>query len=302
MTDVPKCRFCNSGSLSQTIRGDFVYGGTEDQHFWECADCQMIYLSPPFDEEKEDEFYKKEFEKYMSKRAGRDMDWTGPEAHFQSNQREVQRRMPFLEKYIKRGDRVLEIGCSSGFMLSALKEKGLDVYGLDPSGGFVDYVRNKGISIFHKLDDLIKEVKGGFDLIIHYYVFEHIRHPVDFLKQYVLLLKEGGKMIFEVPCASDPLVELYQIPAFDKFYWSVVHHWYFNKASLPKVFEKAKVQYALFPEQRYDLSNHMVWMSEGKPGGFGKYSEVFGSQLDKSYKEQLKKNWLCDTIIAVVKK
>lgn len=299
---VPHCRFCDADPSSQSIKGHFVYGGTPDQHFWECSDCQMIYLSPPFDEANEKEFYGKEFEKFMAKRAGQDMDWTGPEKHFQSNQREVQRRLPFLEPYLKKGQRVLEVGCSSGFMLSALKEKGLDVYGLDPSGGFVDYVRSKQIPVYHSLNELESEANCNFDLIIHYYVFEHIRRPVQFLNEYMPLLNDGGKMIFEVPCASDPLVELYKIPAFGEFYWSVVHHWYFNKESLPRVFKKAGYSYEIYPEQRYDISNHMTWMLDGKPGGLGKYSEIFGSELDHLYKERLKKNWTCDTIIAVVSK
>jgi len=48
--------------------------------------------------------------------------------------------------------------------------------------------------------------------------------------------------------------------------------------------------------------NHMVWMQEGKPGGLGRYSNTFGNELDKLYKQKLKEHWLCDTIIAVVEK
>ena len=45
----------------------------------------------------------------------------------------------YLEKYISEGQRILEIGCSSGFMLSAFKQRGLEVYGLDPSEAFIEY-------------------------------------------------------------------------------------------------------------------------------------------------------------------
>lgn len=296
----PKCRFCNTGPSAQSIKGKDVYGGDADQHFWQCGDCRMIYLYPPLGEKKEEEFYRREFEKYMVQRAGKDMDWSGPEGHFQSNQREVKRRMPFLEPFIKKGQRVLEIGCSSGFMLSALRDKGLEVYGLDPSGGFVEYVRAKGIKVFWGPQELKAETDLKFDLVIHYYVLEHIRRPVDFLNEYAQLLSKDGKMVFEVPCASDPLVELYRNAAFDKFYWSVAHHWYFNKESLARVLEKLDRPFQLYPEQRYDISNHMVWMSDGKPGGLGKYSHIFGEELDRLYKEQLKKYWLCDTIVAVL--
>jgi hypothetical protein len=116
------------------------------------------------------------------------------------------------------------------------------------------------------------------------------------------LLKIEGKMVFEVPCATDPLIALYKVSAFDKFYWSVAHHWYFNRESLTEVLKKTGYRFELFPEQRYDLSNHMVWMQEGKPGGLGRYGDIFGSNLDGLYKEKLKEHWLCDTVIAVVNK
>lgn len=262
----------------------------------------MIYLYPPLKENEEAKFYRAEFEKFMARRAGKDMDWSGPEKHFQSNQREVKRRMPFLQLYLKKGGRALEIGCSSGFMLSALKKKGLEVYGLDPSGGFVEYVRSKGITVFNDFEEL-KKCRGlKFDLIIHYFVFEHIRRPIQFLKQYMPFLKKSGRMVFEVPCASDPLVELYKIPAFDRFYWSIAHHWYFNRISLGHVLKKAGYSYKLLPEQRYDISNHLTWAIEGKPGGLGRYSSLFGKKFDDLYKERLKEHWLCDTIVAILNK
>lgn len=298
----PKCRFCGSEPSFQSIKGEHVFGGKPEQHFWKCNDCQIIYLFPPPSKEEEYEFYKKEFEKYMETRSGPDKDWSSPEKHTESNQGEVRRRMSFLVPYLEKGQKALEIGCSSGFMLSALKERGLDVYGLDPSEGFIEYVRSIGIYVYKNLEELKTNHDIKFDLIIHYYVLEHIRNPVDFIKQCMKLLKSEGKMVFEVPCATDPLITLYKVPLFDKFYWSVAHHWYFNRESLTEVLKNTGFRFELFPEQRYDLSNHMVWMQEGKPGGMSRYSDIFGSSLDDLYKDKLKEHWLCDTIIAVVEK
>ncbi len=296
----PSCRSCNASSSEQTIKGKNVFGGRPDQHFWLCGICGMIYLDPPLSEQEETFFYKKEFEKFMAGRAGGDMDWTGPDQHVRSNQREVDRRMPFLLKYFTPGQSVLEVGCSSGFMLSALKANGMKVVGVEPSGGFIDYVRDKGIPVFQTPQELKKAELAVFDAVIHYYVLEHIRHPEEFIKEYMAFLPNGGMMIFEVPCATDPLVELYKVAAFDDFYWSVAHHWYFTRQSLANVLKRTGFSFDLYPEQRYDLSNHITWMLNGKPGGLGRWSDVFGEGLDHQYKERLKKLWLCDTIVAVV--
>ena len=298
----PHCRFCEANPLHQSIKGNFVFGGKPNQKFWKCNECQMIYLHPPPTEEEEIKFYKQEFEKYMETRGARDKDWSSPEKHFQTNQSEVIRRMPFLDCYLTKGQDILEIGCSSGFMLNALKDRGIKVYGLDPSEGFISYVQGKDIPVYKDIQDLQKEYPIQFDLIIHYYVLEHVRKPIDFIKFYMDLLKATGKMVFEVPCATDPLIELYTIPDFHKFYWSVAHHWYFTKESLRRVMNETGYKYKIYPEQRYDLSNHMSWMLDGKPGGYGRYSHIFEQDLDELYKEKLKKNWLCDTIIAVIEK
>lgn len=296
----PFCRFCEAPPSAQTIKGKNVFGGRPDQHFWLCSTCGIIYLDPPLSEEEEARFYKKEFEKFMSGRSGADMDWRGPDQHARSNQREVDRRLPFLLKHFKPWQNVLEVGCSSGFMLSALKANDVKVAGVEPSGTFIDYVRGKGIPVFQTSYELKKSGFTIFDAIIHYYVLEHIRDPEEFIKEYMAFLPKGGVMIFEVPSATDPLVELYKVAAFDDFYWSAAHHWYFTPKSLANVLKKTGFVFELYPEQRYDLSNHMTWMLSGKPGGLGRWSDVFGEALDRQYKERLKELWLCDTIVVVV--
>jgi len=298
----PNCRFCKSEPSKQSIKGDFVFGGKPEQKFWLCDDCQTIYLYPPPSEEDEIAFYKQEFEKFMGDRSAPDKDWSSPEKHFQSNQDEMKRRMCILEKYVSKGQKILEVGCSSGFMLNALKERGTVVYGIDPSEGFIEYVKAKDILVYKNLFELKKDFNGKFDIIIHYYVLEHIREPLEFIQSYMNLLNENGRMIFEVPCATDPLVELYKVPAFEKFYWSVAHHWYYNKESLTALLGKTGLKFQLFPEQRYDLSNHIIWMLEGKPGGLGRFTNIFGHGFDELYKEQLKKSWYCDTLIAILDK
>lgn len=299
----PSCRFCGAEAARQTIKGAFVYGGSPDQHFWRCASCDVIYLFPPMDVSDEERFYRSEFEKFMDSRSGTDTDWSGPDQHFRANQREVKRRMPFLEPYLRPNGKALEVGCSSGFMLSALRDRGMHVTGIDPSGVFVDYVKAKGIPVVPTLAEFAATAPpGAVDLILHYYVFEHVREPVEFIKTCMALLSDDGQMVFEVPCASEPLIELYAVEAFERFYWSIAHHWYFTKDSLARVLEASGYRFELFAEQRYDLSNHITWMRDGKPGGLGRYSAIFGDALDQSYKNRLKEQWLCDTLVAVVRR
>lgn len=297
---IPKCRICRR-SDKQEIRADKVFGGRKENKFWQCGECDAVYLFPIPTEEEEAFFYRQEFEKFMSKRSGQ-QSWEEPEAHVKANRTNVERRLPFLKEHMKPGMELLEIGCSSGFMMNAFRDSGLDCVGIEPSGVFLDYLINQGYKAYHSLDELIKNSHNKFDLICHFFVLEHVRDPYSFFNQSLSLLKEKGKIIAEVPCVKDPLTSLYDIPAFEKFYWSIAHHFYYSPKSLGYIMEKLGLKYEIVPEQRYDLSNHMVWMAEGKPGGQGRYSHIFSEELLESYKRDLKKSWLCDTMLLYVYK
>ena len=304
--DYPKaCRLCQATPGRFEIVGEFVFGGHSDQHFYECPRCDVAFLFPPLDEKDEAKFYAKEFEKFMESRTGEGGGWSGPEAHIAANHEQVARRMPYLEGELSRpGMRVLEIGCSSGFMLLPMKERGIDVMGVEPSGGFTDFLRSQGIPVFDSLDEFQSHsgAAGKLDLITHFFLFEHVRDPASFLRHALSLLKPGGKMFFEVPSRSDPLVTIYDIPEFHKFYWSVAHNWYFNKPSLEFVLGQLGCQYQLIPEQRYDLSNHFWWALEGRPGGMGRYSGKITPELDQAYKESMRTTGHCDTYFVWVQR
>ncbi|MBA7468768.1 Ubiquinone biosynthesis O-methyltransferase, mitochondrial [subsurface metagenome] len=300
---IPKsCRLCGASQESQIIRAATVFGGRAEHNFWQCRSCDAVYLYPVPSIEEETYFYKKEFEKFMSSRSGQERDWSNAEAHIQTNQDQVSRRWKFLAPFLEPGMDILEIGCSSGFMLNAFREEGLHCVGIEPSGEFIEFLHSNGYETYQTLELLKESHSEPFDLVVHFFVFEHIRDPFQFLEENLKLLKPGGKIIAEIPCVNDPLTSLYTIPAFEKFYWSIAHHYYYSPKSLSYVLDKLDLKYEMLPEQRYDLSNHIVWMTEGKPGGQGRYSHIFSDELLEKYKQDLKKNWLCDTIILYVYK
>lgn len=299
---VPNCRLCQASPDQQRVRADTVYGGEDFHKFWQCDRCDAVYLFPVPSEKEEARFYREEFEKFMSGRSGEDRDWSNAEAHIKSNQDHVARRWKFLLPYIKPEMDILEIGCSSGFMLNAFREENLKCVGVEPSGQFIKFLHSNGYEAYQKLEELKKSQTGPFDLVVHFFVLEHIRNPFLFFEETFAFLKPGGKIIAEIPCVNDPLTSVYNIPAFERFYWSVAHHFYYSPKSLQYVLDKLGLEYEMIPEQRYDLSNHVTWMMEGKPGGQGKYSHVFSSELIEKYKDDLKSNWICDTIFLSISK
>jgi len=290
---MPECRICTASNTYQSIRAPFVFGGRDEHNFWKCEQCDAIYLYPALSEEEEKKFYRQEFEKFMSTRVGDHRDWSNAENHKVTNQDQVRRRLPFVDKHLHKGVELLEIGCSSGFMLDAFCDLGAKCMGVEPSGAFGKFLEQSGHKYVSDIADL-GDIK--FDVIVHFFVFEHISDPFVFLAAMHGLLKEGGVMIAEIPCANDPLTSIYEIEEFEKFYWSIAHHFYYTPESLKYIMDKLGYKYELKPEQRYDLSNHMVWMNEGRPGGQGRYNDRLGDNVNKVYREHCINTWQCDTM------
>jgi 2-polyprenyl-3-methyl-5-hydroxy-6-metoxy-1,4-benzoquinol methylase len=299
---MPICRICKAEENLQSVRADYVFGGNEHYKFWECSSCKAIYMHPKLTPEEEKHFYKKEFEKFMAQRVGDHRDWSNAENHIKTNQDQVERRWQFLSPHLKSGAELLEIGCSSGFMLDAFHAAGLQCTGVEPSGEFLEFLQKKGYPAYESLEELTKNDPKRYDLITHFFVFEHIADPFAFLQETYALLKEGGMIIAEIPSATDPLTSLYTISSFEKFYWSIAHHYYYTPDSLRYILDTLGYNYEMLPEQRYDLSNHMTWMMDGKPGGQNRYNDIFSPETLQSYREDLKRHWRCDTVILKIYK
>ncbi len=299
------CPLCNSTACHQNVVTSHVYGATQksSRAFFHCESCNVRYQFPGLTPEEEARFYAAEFEGFMANRTGSIGGWENADDHIVANEPSRQRRMKYIEPHLTNVSSILEIGCSSGFMLFPLSKSGYECTGIEPSGLFSNFVKSNGLRVYDSLESLKKtQPYELFDLILHFFVLEHIADPVSFLKMQFSLLRPGGKIIFEIPNAADPLYSVYDIHPFERFYWSVAHPWYFDEASANYLLKKLGVNYQIILEQRYDLSNHIIWARDGKPGGMGKFTGVLGQDLEDNYKKALIQAGKCDTLVAIVTK
>ena len=298
------CPLCKASRDKQLVVTSHVYGDKERKRaFFHCLDCDVRYQYPGLTPEEETQFYAAEFEKFMAGRSGVGGGWQGPASHIRANEATRLRRMKYLEPHLFPGLRILEVGCSSGFMLQPLQDAGYSCLGVEPSGVFGEFVRSHGLTVYSSLDELKKTEPGRkFDLIVHFFVLEHIISPQSFLEEQLDLLDRGGKIILEIPNAADPLYSVYDIPAFERFYWSIAHPWYFSESSLQYLLEQINQPYEILLDQRYDLSNHMIWARDNKPGGMGRFTDLLGDELENCYKQALIRIKRCDTLIGIITK
>jgi SAM-dependent methyltransferase len=203
-------------------------------------------------------------------------------------------RFAKLGGYFIQPQRILEIGASTGAFLELLKGK--DRCGVEPSDVHRRFLEQFCANTYRDLSDVPEE--PCFETICLFHVFEHIKNPLEFLKQCARRLKKGGHVIIEVPYIEDPLLKLYNCAAFKEFYFQPMHPYVYSKRSLEHVFSQAGFRVKEFIYyQRYGLDNHLTWLAKGKAGGDPALSSIFRDQ--SSYKTDLERAQITDTIICV---
>lgn len=256
-----------------------------------------MFLHPIMTEAEEQAFYGAQFAEYMAARG--QAGGADPEQSYQKWMPEGQRRRALLEPWLKPGMSVLELGTATGFLLDAIRDRvGDELVGIEPGDAFRGFARAR-LGIEAHPDRSAVEGRH-FDLVLAYYVVEHLRDPVAELSQWRELLNPGGHLAIEVPNVDDALVRYWQVDAFDRFYWQKAHYFNYSQQTLSMVLKMAGFdEVQTVPVQRYDISNHIHWLRLGKPGGLGAYTDLLDERVNAEYARALRERWLCDTVMAV---
>lgn len=289
------CALCDSDSFTLvTNKLRYPYPGG----VFRCNSCNLVFLYPGMDAEQEKIFYEKEYGDIFSTEKG-----TTPQALFHARLPDAEMYYNWIEPWIKKTDTCLEIGCASGYFLSILKNHVREVAGIESHRLLRSFCTERGFLMFETIDEC---PDCRFDVVFLFFVLEHLGDPLSFLSSIRRILQPGGTLIVVVPNVDDALLRLYDIPEIIPFYYTPAHQFYYNRDTLQKLMNTSGnwKDCSVVPIQRYDLSNHMHWMQERKPGGQGRYNEVFSEDLLFAYAQCLTKTFLCDTLLlkAVAKK
>lgn len=106
-----------------------------------------------------------------------------------------------FEKYIRPGDRLLDVGCGTGLVSLPLSAEGLDVHAVDMARGMVAMIRRKRIEgggIHPAVGDgeFLPYAPGRFDLVVSSLTYHWIWNLSEAFCEAYRVLKEGG--IFSV--------------------------------------------------------------------------------------------------------
>jgi len=104
-----------------------------------------------------------------------------------------------IRRYCKKDDKLVEIGCSEGYLLSTLQQEGYtDLTGIEPGPQAVE-ARKLGLNVVHSYFDDKTFIGKAIDSFILMHVFEHFADPFPILKAMKKQLAISGKIIIEVP-------------------------------------------------------------------------------------------------------
>lgn len=229
-----KCDICNSLNVeiidnSKTKESDnyldkpYFSPTNSDFYFFhkfvKCKDCGFKFVLSSEDAKVVDECYSEyKDELYLAQRNER-------RAVFERILSDISILLQKNEK-----PRILDVGCSYGFLLEIAKEKGFDAYGVELSRDAVEYCKQKlGLNVFLGHIEDAGYDDCFFDVITAVDVIEHIPNPAQFILELKKKLKMSGILYLTTPDTDSVTAKI-----FKNRWWSYrrMHISYFSKRSL----------------------------------------------------------------------
>lgn len=221
----------------------------------ECLDCSIIYVNTIFDEEKYNDIYRsKDYQEIIKN--------LGEESHEYRRKRFGVERVEQLEKLCSdsKGKRLLEIGCSTGFVIEEAASRGWDTIGIELNPSAAQFAKNKKLEIFEQpYEDISFDKK--FNAIAMYDVLEHLVDPKSILERAYNDLEDDGVISLYVPnwnAASRQLLGEENA----HYIWPTHHLTYFTPETLKMLLEKTGFKIIEWETQGLDIVDWVWYLSE----------------------------------------
>ena len=179
------CFVCESKKYNQCYK-KFGFGIVK------CADCNMVYVNPRPKNESLIKYYTESlasayFQEFI----------ISPTQDYRI-ENIVKPRLQFLIDNFPDKGKWLDIGCSSGLLLSEGAKVGWDPYGIEFEATAANAARELGVHIYEKpIEEL--DIENKFDLVTMFEVLEHVADPKSTLEHCYKAMNKGGHIVITVP-------------------------------------------------------------------------------------------------------
>ena len=140
------------------------------------------------------------------------------------------------QKLLPANPEILDIGCATGALLSALKDRGWNVRGVEVSGPQAAYCRKQRLNVSGISLEENRFQDQFFDVVLASNVIEHLNNPSGFAHEVKRILKPGGYFFI-----TTPNIDGLQARIFGSRWRSAIfdHLYLFSRRNLCTLLEKA---------------------------------------------------------------
>ena len=228
-----KCYLCNRDTAVLHRFNKTKGGGAYD--LLECTGCGFLRIDPLPESITINNLYsdiaesekKLEFEVFSSKLL------TGLKKTFI-----IKPLLNELWKSLNQSDmpRLLDVGCSTGWITSISRDIGFDVLGIEANKNRASYGREK-----YKIDIIegyIEDIDFNekFDAVTMFHLFEHLKDPAGILNKISTVLTSNGKVLIVVPNSESLGVKIFG----RNYNWNIPDHIsFFSPQTLTSILQSA---------------------------------------------------------------
>ncbi len=183
------CPTCGSTDESLELEKDHM-------RIVRCKACDLVYVNPTFDEAH----YKEVYASQAYQDIVRDLGIT---SHEYRAGRFGTERVGLMAEHLRMPNgstpRYLDVGCSTGFVVEAARDKGWDAIGIDLNPSAIEYGRTRGLDLRTVALEDAGFAPASFDAVSLFDVLEHLLDPRRTLRACADLLAPGGILFLYVP-------------------------------------------------------------------------------------------------------
>jgi 2-polyprenyl-3-methyl-5-hydroxy-6-metoxy-1,4-benzoquinol methylase len=180
------CLVCGHRGIEELLQApDRFHGGTEVYRLARCLSCSLVWLDNPPRPEEMGEHYGPDYDRSVAAAGDAPERWRG--------------RVEVIAQH-KSGGSLLDLGCSSGGFLQAMRSPSWRLHGIEMSHAVAKRAESAtGAQVF--VGDILDAPFGpaSFDVITCFHVFEHLYEPQAVLRKIAEWLKPGGIFYVMVP-------------------------------------------------------------------------------------------------------
>jgi len=253
------CPFCKR--TSEIIMTEELRRGKGRVFF--CKNCEVGFLEKFIT--NEEEYYNNVYRKKYSHRSV--SCETNPSELFNIYKSFQNDRLSILKQYASGKNSLLEIGASAGQFLVHVKDLFPIVNAIELDSSCVSYIQEMfSIDADNKTLEHSKFKNKTYDICCSFQVMEHTSDPKQYLQSIFKALNHKGIALIEVPNLYDPLISVWNIHEYSKFYYHEAHNFYFTEEFLRRLSQETgfTVLQTYFL-QDYNLLNHLNWIMNKQP-------------------------------------